>query len=189
MKYIEEVMSINELEENKNNTEITEIDESMDEIVDNDAEESALAQEVKRLQSEVLLVLADADNARKRHDKQLQEMKDYAISNFAKDIVSVLDNMNMALSHQPEGLDGAAKNVLMGVQMTKDELVKIFIKYGITEIMPQTGDQFDAQVHYAISRQETSEYPSNTIVSVMQIGYKLKDRLLRPAMVVVAHNA
>lgn len=172
----------------QNNSELENVEQEVQEILEQNTEESFLAQEVKRLQNELLLVLADADNARKRHEKQLQDTKDYAITEFAKEMVRVLDNMNMALAHQPQEIDEASKNVILGVQMTQGELIKIFTKYGITEVFPKIGDHFDSQVHYAISREETDKHPTNTIVSVVQMGYKLKDRLLRPAMVVVAHQ-
>jgi molecular chaperone GrpE len=146
----------------------------------------ALKEEISDLTDKLLRNAADAENVRKRYEKQLEEAKTYAIGNFAKDMISVMDNLSRALAHQPQGMSNEMNNILMGVEMTKQEMTNIFTKYKMRAISPGIGDKFDYNLHSAVAQVATNDHPEGTILSVMQEGYMIDGRLLRPAMVTVS---
>ena len=119
-------------------------------------------------------------------NKKVEEAKDYAIVSFARDLVPVIDNFSRVLSHMPENADENIKIVIEGIRMTKDELMSVLKKHGIESIEPLEGENFDYNNHYAISQVVTDQHKDGTIVATMQAGYKIKDRLIRPASVTVA---
>ena len=145
-----------------------------------------LQHEVEELKDKLLRNTAETENLRRRYEKQLQEVREYSISSFAKELLMVVDNLERAIEFEPENPSEELKNILDGVKMTYKELEKIFKKYDIALILPQKGEKFDYNLHYAISKEVSEEYEPDTIVGVMQAGYKIKDRLLRPAAVSVA---
>ena len=149
----------------------------------------ALKEEISDLTDKLLRNAADAENVRKRCEKQLEEAKIYAIGNFAKDMLSVMDNLSRALEHKPQEMSNEVKNILMGVEMTKQEMINIFIKYKMNAISPSIGDKFDYNLHSAVAQVATNDHPEGTILSVMQAGYMIDGRLLRPAMVTVSKAA
>ena len=132
--------------------------------------------------------MAETENLRNRFAKQLKEAKDYAITGFAKDLIPVMDNLSRALEHIQKNITNETKNFLDGVQMIKKELDDVFEKNSLESINPQAHDQFDYNHHHAISEVVTEEYISGSVVETAQQGYKIKDRLIRPAAVVVAKN-
>ncbi|AAU04084.1 nucleotide exchange factor GrpE [Rickettsia typhi] len=149
-------------------------------------EEIALLKaEIKELQDKLIRTTAEIDNTRKRLEKARDEAKDYAIATFAKELLNVSDNLSRALAHKPSNADVEVTNIISGVQMTKDELDKIFHKHHIEEIKPEIGSMFDYNVHNAISHIEHPDHKPNSIITLMQSGYKIRDRLLRPATVQV----
>ncbi len=159
-------------------------------IIDNDKEETiaSLAEKIENLQEKLLRQLAESENIRTRSSKLVKEARDYAIFAFTKDLIPVMDNLSRALEHLPEQMDDNMKNVVEGVKITKNELESVFKTHSLKSIEPQSGDKFDYHFHYAISRVMTEDYKEDTIVSTMQIGYKIKDRLVRPATVTVAKS-
>ena len=131
---------------------------------------------------------ADAQNARRRAKLDVEEAHKYAVSRFAKDLLSVADNLARALAALPangQGLDDRLKNVLTGVQATERELQAIFERNGIRKIAAQDAP-FDPQLHQAVSEVQDPSRPHNSVAQVFMDGYTLNDRLLRAAMVVVA---
>ena len=145
-----------------------------------------LEHHIEDLSDRLLRTMAENENMRKRYEKQLDDMRDYSISNFAKDLISVVDNLERALKFVPESISPEHKSLLSGVELTLKELAGIFHKNGIEAIEPHAGDKFDYNLHFAISKVESEEHNPDTIVGLMQVGYKIKDRLLRPAAVSVA---
>lgn len=145
-----------------------------------------LTEQVEAAQDKLLRAMAESENIRHRMNRLVEETRDYSIFNFAKDLVSVIDNLSRAIAHAPENLDESHKAVIDGVRMTKNELDSVLKKHGLEVIEPKAGDKFDYNNHHAISQVETDEYVEGTIVSTMQTGYRIKDRLLRPAAVAVA---
>ncbi len=143
------------------------------------------------LKDELLRSAAELQNLRRRAERERQEASQYAAASFARDIITVADNLSRALEVIPtetrENLDEAAKNLITGVEMTERELINIFSRHGITKLNP-IGDKFDPNLHEAIFEAENAELPSGTVMAVTQCGYKIGDRVLRPAMVGVSRG-
>lgn len=148
----------------------------------------ALKDKIAALEDQVLRTCAEVENTRRRHERTLDETKNYAISNFAKDLLSVMDNFERALGQKYDD-DPRIANIIAGVEMTKRELESVFKKYGLESISPLPKEKFDYNIHHAVSQVVTDEYNHDTIINTMQVGYKIKDRLLRPAIVTVAKKA
>lgn len=135
----------------------------------------------------LLRVSAEFDNYKKRAVREADEFRKFANEALLKDLLHVVDNLERAIDSTSESGDVNAC-VVEGVCMTRDEIIKIFSKYGVTPV-EAVGKPFDPAYHQAIMQEETDAHPENTVVSEMQKGYLLHDRLLRPAMVVVAKAA
>ncbi len=157
-----------------------------------EAEITALKEEAGKLKDQLLRTLAEMDNLRKRMEREKAEATLYAASNFARDILSVSDNMDRALAtaeadHLKEATE-PVKNLVAGVEMTRRELLNVFERHGIKRVDPM-GEKFDPHFHQAVYEVPTTEQPPGTVVQVMQAGFKIGDRVLRPAMVGVAKAA
>jgi molecular chaperone GrpE len=161
-----------------------------------EAEEAELAPEtrVAELEAELaehkdrlLRALAETENVRRRAQREREDALKYAVAGFAKDLLSAADNLRRALESLPESevRDERTRSLLAGVAATERELLSVFERHGIKRIDPK-GEQFDHNLHQAIFEAERPDQPSGTIVEVLQPGYVLHDRLLRPAMVGVA---
>lgn len=148
-----------------------------------------LSEQIKILQDKLLRQLAESENIRSRSTKLADEARDYAVFGFSKDLVPVMDNLSRALEHLPKNPDDDVKNVVEGIKMTKKEFESVFEKHSLVSILPQPGDKFDYHSHHAISQVMTDKYKEGTIVDTMQVGYRIKDRLIRPATVTVAKNS
>ena len=140
------------------------------------------------LRDQLLRALADAENARRRARKDVEEARTYAISRFAQDLLGVADNLGRALASIPaERRDGdeAVKAIADGVEMTAREFEAVLARHGITRIDP-LGEKFDYNYHQALFETADTDQPDGTVVHVLQTGYRIGDRLLREAMVGVA---
>lgn len=147
--------------------------------------------EVDHLKDQLMRNMAEAENLRKRTSKQIEDASKYAVSNFAKDLIEVLENLyltNANISVESLEENTMLQSIFKGVEMTKTTLLNVFEKYGIKRVHPNVGDLFDHNLHEAVSQIEQPGFESNTIISVMRAGYTLNDRLLKPAMVIVAKN-
>jgi molecular chaperone GrpE len=146
-----------------------------------------LEAEVAELKDRLLRALAETENVRRRAQRDREDASKYAVAGFAKDLLSAADNLRRALESLPEAevKDDRTGSLLEGVAATERELLSIFERHGIRRIDPK-GERFDHNFHQAIFEVERSDQPSGTIVEVLQPGYVLHDRLLRPAMVGVA---
>jgi molecular chaperone GrpE len=161
---------------------------------DDGATEVAPEERIARLEAELadykdrlLRALAEAENTRRRARREHEDTLKYAISGFAKDLLSAADNLRRALDSLPEAevRDERTRSLLAGVAATERELLSVFERHGIRRIDPQA-EPFDHNFHQAIFETERGDQPAGTIVEVLQPGYTLHDRLLRPAMVGVA---
>lgn len=148
-----------------------------------------LQQEIQDLKDKLLRSNAELANVRKRFEKQLDEARDYAITGFAKDLVAVTDNIQRAMAHNPNEVSPEVQNIMQGLAMIFAEFKAIMTKHDICPIEAAVGDQFDYNIHQAISKVATNDYPKGVIIDIMQVGYKLKDRLLRPAIVIISDGA
>jgi molecular chaperone GrpE len=163
-------------------------DLELNEEVTNESEPELSSEKIiAELQDKFLRVMAENDNTRKRYEKQITDSKDYAIFNFAKDLIAVIDNCTRAIDYTEIKEDNEnVKTVLQGIKLIHQELLAVLVKNGIESIAPNRGDKFDYNFHHAISKEEADEFDNDIIINVMQVGYKIKDRLLRPALVSVS---
>lgn len=150
----------------------------------------ALAQlrsDLDAAKQEVLYARADTQNLRRRMEKDVADARAYAATGFARDILSVSDNLSRAIDSVPQELrdDEKFKGLVAGIEATKRELEKVFGQHGITRIAAK-GLPLDPNQHQAMLEMPTEEHEPGTVVQEMQAGYMIKDRLLRPAMVGVA---
>ena len=141
---------------------------------------ASMVEENRLLKDRVVRTLADFENFRKRSDREKQDFFKYALANVMRDIVPVLDNFDRALDHAEEG-DEFHKGVLLIYK----QLYDVLQKHGLKPI-EESGVVFDPNIHEAVVREETDSVPTQTVVAVLQKGYFLHDRLLRPALVKVA---
>ncbi len=139
------------------------------------------------LNDRILRLAAEMENVRRRLEKEKQDASVFAVSNFARDMLSVADNLRRALQVVPEAAraDAGLNTVITGVEMTERELTQVFGRFGIIRMDP-IGTKLDPNQHQAISEVESDTAEPGTVAFVMQDGYMLKERLLRPAMVMVA---
>jgi molecular chaperone GrpE len=147
-----------------------------------------LAAALAEAEDRALRQLAETENIRRRFERERAESLKYAASGLARDLLNVADNLYRALKAVPDGMrdgDDAAKNFLIGVEMTEKELIAAFQKHGIRRILP-VGETFSHKEHQAMFEVEGTGKPAGTVVELMQPGYIMHDRLLRPAMVGVA---
>ncbi|MCH7806593.1 MAG: nucleotide exchange factor GrpE [Proteobacteria bacterium] len=144
-------------------------------------------EEIKALNDRVLRALAEVENTRRRAQREIEDTRAYSITLFAREMLTVQDNLRRALAHLPENMKNneAFKGFVDGVEVTERELLNIFDRHGIRKISPK-GEAFDHNLHQAMFEVETGDVAPGTIVQVVQDGYVLKDRLLRPAMVGIA---
>lgn len=154
-----------------------------------------LAGEVDTLQGQIadltdrlLRAHAEMDNIRKRGEREREETAKYAISKFARDVVTVADNFERAIQAVPPGAadeDGALKSLVEGVSMTEREFLNVLERNGVRRINPK-GEAFNPHRHQAMMEMQNTDVSPGTILEVYQPGYVIEDRVLRPAMVVVA---
>ena len=147
----------------------------------------ALKLEVAALKDQALRYLADAENTKRRAERENNDARAYAIQKFARDLLGVADNLSRATALSPrDSQDPAVTNYIIGVEMTEKELVAAFERNGLKKIDPAKGEKFDPHKHQAMAEAQGTEVAPGYIVEAMQPGYELLGRLVRPAMVVVA---
>lgn len=148
-----------------------------------------LEQQLEEMKAQALRAMAETENMRKRTEREISDAKKFALSGFAKDLLGVADNLERALtaipSDQIDSLDSTAKALIDGVKMTSTDLTSVFSKAGIVEVEAM-GKAMDPNLHQAIVEIPDETQEPGTIVQVMQSGYTLNGRLLRPAMVGVS---
>jgi len=150
-------------------------------------EVEALRAELAALKDQVLRVAADAENTRRRVEREANDARAYAIQKFSRDLLGVADNLQRAMQHAPrDSADPLVKNLAVGLELTERELMGAFERNGLKRLDPARGAKFDPHQHQAMQEQEASDVPPGAIVQVVQSGYELFGRLVRPAMVIVA---
>lgn len=162
--------------------------ESLDIETDELSEVEALQEEVAVAKDAVLRAQADAINAQRRAELDVEKARKFALERFAQDLLPIVDNLERALEASAgSDVEGIAA-VVEGVELTLKSLVDALAKNGITPVDPH-GEPFDPQVAQAMSMIENPDVEPNTVIAVMQKGYLIKERLLRPAMVMVSKAA
>jgi molecular chaperone GrpE len=150
--------------------------------------DEALQRQVAEMKDQVLRTMAEMENVRSRARRDVEEASRYAVAGFARDIISVLENLYRAAASVPQ--ESRAESPLLntlaqGIDMTLAEFVNVMQRHGIQRVDP-LGQPFDHNFHMAVAQMESTEHAPGTVMQVMQAGYVLHDRLLRPAMVGVA---
>jgi molecular chaperone GrpE len=150
---------------------------------------TSLDRELADMKDRLLRTLADMENMRKRTEREVADARVYGISTFARDILGVADNMHRAMQALDDELrakaDEATKALLEGVELTERELMNVLEKHGVKRIEP-LNQKFDPNRHQAMFEVEDASVPSGTVVQVMQSGYLIGERVLRPALVAVS---
>jgi molecular chaperone GrpE len=141
------------------------------------------------LKDRVLRVLAEMENLRRRTEKEVADARVYAVTAFARDMLTVADNLARALESVPDealaAADGAFKGLLEGVELTSRDLQSALGRHGVTKLEPQ-GEKFDPNFHQAMFEAPDESVPAGTVMQVVQSGWKIGDRVLRPALVGVS---
>jgi len=150
---------------------------------------AAAKREAAEYKDRLLRTLAEMENLRKRTEREVADARLYGIASFAREVLAVADNMHRALStvgpEVRESGDAQVKALIEGVELTERELLKALEKSGVKKFSPQ-GEKFDPNLHQAMFEMETAEGPPGYVAQVIQAGYMIGDRVLRPAMVAVA---
>jgi molecular chaperone GrpE len=175
----------------KNLTEELDQDEDQDLSKENaneenqeiESESNDLLEQIENLKNQVLYAKAEAENIRRRSYEEADKTRKFAIEGFSQEILSVKDSLEASVGSN--NVDN--KTLIDGVELTLKQLNAVFEKFNIVEINP-IGEKFDPNEHQAMSMVESKEQESNTVLSVLQKGYKLNDRVIRPAMVSVVKN-
>jgi molecular chaperone GrpE len=150
-----------------------------------------LQAEITKLKDTILRMAADKDNMAKRYEKQILDSSKYAISSFLKDLLPAIDNLYRAsdsINNATTMNNPQLKVIVEGIEMTKSDFIKIFEKHGLIRVEPRSGDSFNHNFHQAVATVADSQVSEGHIVNVMQAGYELAGRLIRPAIVTVAKN-
>ena len=148
-----------------------------------------LIKENDELKDRVLRAAADMENLRRRTARELQDARAYAVANFARDMLSVSDNLRRALEAIPEEAkaagDAGFRALIDGVEITERAMLSTLERHGVKKLAPE-GEKFDPNFHQAMFEVPNPDVPANTVVQVVQPGYSIGERVLRPAMVGVA---
>ena len=152
-----------------------------------------LGREAADLKDKLLRTLAEMENLRRRTEREIAESRIYGVASFARDILAVADNMDRALqmlrAELKEKADAGVKALLDGVELTERELLKVLEKHGVRKFEPQPREKFDPNLHQAMYEVPDPTLPAGTVAQVVQAGYMIGERMLRPALVAVAKGA
>lgn len=163
---------LDQIEEDEDATEVDELEQ--------------MRAERDEFKDRFMRTLADAENSRKRSDRDRREAENYGGSKLARDMLPVYDNMKRALEAATEDQRQISAALIEGIELTMRELLNVFTKHGITIIAPEIGDRFDPNIHESMFEAPLPETKSGDIIQVSAEGFMLHDRLLRPAQVGVS---
>jgi molecular chaperone GrpE len=141
------------------------------------------------LKDKLLRALAEAENTRRRAERDRRDAETYGGTRLARDLLAVHDNLDRALSHVDEALRAQAAGFIEGVELTQRELLNAFAKHKIEKVSPAMGEKFDPHLHQAMFEAPIPGATPGTVIEVMQAGFTIADRLLRPALVAIARAA
>ncbi len=173
---------------------VDELNGLTDELVDDEdiTDENDIAVELAKAQvtikdywEQIMRLNAEMENNRKRAQRDIENAHKFAVKNFSEALLPVADSMEMGLSAVATADNATMESIQEGISMTLELFIKTLQKNGITSVNPQ-GEKFDPELHQAMSIMESDEVEPNTVMTVMQKGYLLNERLIRPAMVVVS---
>jgi len=168
---------------NSEKTDPTGVDGPMKDL---EAKLEVKEQEAKENYDRLLRVSAEFENYKKRTSRELEEFRKFANQSLIKEMLSVVDNLELAMN-STNGHKAIDQGLLQGLDMTHKEILKVFEKFDVKPIEAK-GQVFDPTFHEAVMQEETDNFDENTVINELQKGYLIHDRLLRPAMVVVARS-
>ncbi|MEO0347814.1 MAG: nucleotide exchange factor GrpE [Pseudomonadota bacterium] len=151
---------------------------------------SDLADENTELKNQILRLAAELENNRRRSDKEVADASKFALGNFAKELAGAIDNLFLITDSTDSNSfnkNQAATNLYQGIELTQKELIKVIEKFGIKRLVPNIGDAFDHNLHQAITQEQTNDIAEGCIARVIQPGYMLHERLIKPCLVAVAN--
>jgi len=150
---------------------------------------AVLEAEKADLKDKLLRLMADMENLRRRTEREVADARTYAVANFARDMLNVADNIHRAIESVPDEArstaEGAFKGLIEGIDLTERDLLKTLERHGVKKLDPQ-GQKFDPNVHQAMFEIPNAEVPNGTVLQVVQSGYVIGERVLRPALVGVS---
>jgi molecular chaperone GrpE len=158
-----------------------------DEIEDRAQDTELLRAEVANLKEQVLRYAAEAENTKRRAERETNDARAFAIQKFARDLLGVADNLARAREHAPANAeDPMVKNLAVGLEMTEKDLLTAFERNGLKRVDPPRGAKFDPHQHQAVMERPADDLGAGAVLEVLQPGYDLMGRIVRPAMVVVS---
>lgn len=147
---------------------------------------AALEAENAALKDQAMRYLADAENTKRRAEREANDARAFAIQKFARDLLDAADNLSRALQAAPkDAADPAVKNLMLGIDMTEKALQTAFERNGLKRVDPARGDRFDPNLHQAMMEQPAEGVAPGSVIQVLQTGYELFGRIVRPALVAV----
>ncbi|HEY0053170.1 MAG TPA: nucleotide exchange factor GrpE [Caulobacteraceae bacterium] len=162
-------------------------DDAPDAVGSVEDELERLAAEAAEWRDKALRAVADAENVKRRAEREMNDARAFAIQRFAKDLLGVADNLQRALAAAPrENTDPAVAGLTSGLELTEKALLQAFENNGLKRLAPAAGDKFDPNVHQAMMEQLSETLSGGQVIDTLQTGYELFGRVVRPAMVVVA---
>lgn len=146
-----------------------------------------LEKENESLKESSLRAMADVENIKKRTEKEISDTRKYALSKFVESLVPIIENLYRSTEHinDEQKKEEVIVKIVEGIEMTQNDFIKLLEKQGVKRIMPKSGEDFDHNYHQAISTVSNDGAKANTINNVIQAGYSINERLIRPALVVV----
>ena len=178
------IMSAKNDDIEENASKENEADKSTDPPQELQAQLQSKEEELKQTHDRMLRISADFENYKKRSAREISEFRKYANQGLLKEMLPVVDNLELAIK-STDGKRDIDKSLLEGLEITRKEILKVLEKFHVSPVTA-IGKPFDPEFHEAVMRQESDDFPENTVVSEFQKGYLIHERLLRPAMVVVA---
>ncbi len=176
-------------DENAASGETPEVETPVEETIESIDPTAALRVENSELKDRVLRTVAEMENLRKRTEREVSDTRTYAIAGFARDMLSATDALSRALMMLPaearESGDATTKTLIEGIELAEREMQRLLAKHGVKPIEAQ-GEKFDPHKHQAMFEVPDASKPEGTVVQVVQAGFAIGDRILRPAMVGVA---
>ena len=168
--------------------QLGEAEDAEDEVLSDEERLAALEAELGETKDRMLRAMADVENIRRRAQRETEEARKYAVTGFARELLEVADNLSRALQSVSDDVSGSeqVKPLVEGIELTQKSLAACFERHKITKVAPEIGERFDHNRHQAMFETESADHAPGSIVQVMQAGYVIADRLLRPAMVGVA---
>lgn len=164
--------------------------EAANDVAGEGADVDALRAEVTALKEQALRYAAEAENTKRRAEREVNDARAFAIQRFGRDLLEAADNLSRALQASPkEAADPAVKNLVLGIEMTEKALQNAFERNGLKKVAPARGEKFDPHKHQAMMEQPADDVPPGSVISVFQAGYELFGRIVRPAMVAVTPKA